>query len=163
MAKRRRITTTNVVRAPRRPIDKHLKCITITNMGSTQRNSVLLTATFPGTVVGLRWTMTFYSPLTTGPETIYWVICVVPDGVTASTIATSDTAKMYAPEQHVLAYGVEFLGDFDTGLNPSRSTAVGATKSMRKLKAGDVLSFQVLGLSGTVGTCRGVVQFFLKT
>ncbi len=146
-----------------RPIDKELKAINHNDAGSTQRSTVLKTTTFPGTVVGLRWDFSAVSPLTTAAEFLYWVIVVVPDGEAVNTIGTSDGVDMYTPEQNVLAFGNIALADADIAAGPQAVHVEGSTKTMRKLKQGDVLQFSVLGLSGTAGLVRGVIQFFFKT
>ncbi len=146
-----------------RPIDKELKSILHSDAGTTQRTSTLKTTTFPGTVVGLRWDFTAVSPLTTAAEFLYWAILVVPDGQAVNTIATSDAADFYTPEQDVLAFGTMAMADADIAAGPQAVHAEGSTKTMRKLKQGDLLQFTVLGINGTAATVRGVIQFFFKT
>lgn len=145
-----------------RPIDKSLININIANAGQTQRETLLKNTTFPCTVVGLRWSLTFFNLLATGGEFFHWVIVVVPDGVATSPIGTGNAADLYTPEQHVLAFGV-----LSTDKNEQGSMTLvnieGSTKTMRKLKTGDVLNFAVLGVNGLAGIVRGTIQFFCKS
>ena len=103
MSKRRRTSRGFVV--PKRPIDKSIITITITNAGTTQRSTTLKTTTFPYTVMGLRWSFSIVSTLTTDQVQGIWVIVKVPDGETLQSISLTDGADTYAPEQQVLAFG----------------------------------------------------------
>ncbi len=145
-----------------RPIDKSLININITNGGATQRTTILKTTTFPCTVVGLRWSLTFFNVLATGGEFFHWVVVVVPDGVAVSPIGTGNAADLYTPEQHVLAFGVIGLDANEEG-SMLLQNIEGSTKTMRKLKTGDVLMFTVLGVNGTAGIIKGTIQFFCKS
>lgn len=164
MTKRRRTAggTFIIPRAPKRPIDKDLIGVVLTNVGVTQRTTTLKTTTFPCTVTGLRWSWTFVSPLTTDSTQGIWVIAVVPDGEAINTIAISDGATILAPEQSVVAFGAIGAQDADLG-SPSLQMVEGSTKTMRKLRAGDVLQFAVIMSAGSAGRIRGCIQFFCKT
>ncbi len=146
----------------RRPIDKKLIVInqSITN---AQTSTTLLTVTFPCTVVGLRWDVDLNSILTAGASSNFWAIVVVRDGVTTSTMATSDGADLFTPEQDVLVFGCYRSPDADLGGGPVVKTWQGSTKTMRKLMGGDTLRLIGLGTTATTGTLLGVVQFFCKT
>ncbi len=145
-----------------RPIDKKLVYIQQTLSSAAQTSTTLLTATFPCTVVGLRWNFSAVHALATGDGYGAWAIVIVRDGVTASTMSQSNAADFYTPEQDVLAFGVFQLRDSDVGSGPSIYDISGSTKTMRKLMGGDTL--QLLGISGTVNaqSIRGVVQYFCK-
>jgi len=160
MSKRRRVAAPR--RAARRAVDKELKNITITNAGTTQRSTVLKTTTFPCTVAGLRWSISLQNALTTDSEHMYWAIVVVHDGESVNAPSTSDTGDFYTPEQNVLAFGIISADDADAGGRITTMTA-GTSKTMRKLKQGDQLIFTSLGINGTAGIVRGIVQFFCKT
>ncbi len=163
MSRRRfRRSPRNVPRA-RRPIDKEIRNITITNAGSTQRQTILKTTTFPCTIVGLRWVFTFNNAITTNDDTFYWAIIILHDGNTANTIGTSDGGDFYTPERDVMAFGVTRVSDLDATQGTGPVTIQGSTKSMRKMAQGDQLAFIVLGLTGTAQTVRGSVQYFCKT
>jgi len=146
----------------KRPIDKDLIGVILTNVGTTQRTTVLKTATFPCTLTGLRWSFTFVSPLTTDHVQGMWVIMVLPDGEAINTIALSDGATIIAPEQQVMAFGSVVAADADLQ-GPVVQVIEGSTKTMRKLRVGDVLQFGIICTAGTAGRIRGAIQFFCKT
>ncbi len=141
-----------------RPIDKLLVAISKDAVAGTQVSSVLYTATFPATITGLRWSLSFLQDAGTAEGEIYWALIVVRDGLSASTIATSDTAAFYEPEQDVLAFGVTMYDN-----NTESKIMEGATKTMRKLKGGDQLVFISKGVATDTAAVRGVVQFFAKS
>ncbi len=145
-----------------RPIDKELKAVRHTATTSVV-TTTLKTTTFPGTVVGLRWNLSTRGLLTTGDSTIYWLIIVVPDGQSANTPATSNASDFYTPEQDVLAFGVASVRDTDVGSGPSIHEVEGTTKTMRKLKQGDLLQFITLSTVVNSAEVNGVIQFFFKT
>ena len=59
--KRSRTTGVSVIHsAAKRPIDKNLKYVKKTGVAATQVSTTLFTATFPCTVVGLRWSISCY-------------------------------------------------------------------------------------------------------
>jgi len=153
---------TSGVRAAR-PIDKELKVV---NQAATTTvvSTTLKTTTFPGTVVGLRWSMGASNANAGGSPYTAWAIIVIPDGEAANTPALSDGADFYTPEQNVLAFGAFYLQDADSSTGPAAINWEGSTKTMRKLKSGDVLAFITLSdTAATSVTVDGVIQFFFKT
>jgi len=159
MSKRAR--SNNSRRAPR-PIDKQLKAIKITTANAAQDATTLITATFPGTITGLRWVLDFSNADGANGCEYCWAIVHTKDGNDANDFATSDAADFYAPEQNVLAFGLGTLGVTTNG--ESIASVEGSTKTMRKLKQGDEILFLVKNLgSGTSLKTSGVVQFFNKT
>jgi len=80
-----------------RPIDKELKVVNQVPTTSVV-STVLKTVTFPGTVVGLRWSGSIENLATTAPVVCAWAVVVIPDGEAANTPALSDGADFYAPE-----------------------------------------------------------------
>lgn len=145
-----------------RPIDKELKAI-LQTVTTTVVSTTLKTTTFPGTVVGLRWDLGAISLIATSDSAIFWAIVVIPDGEAANTPAISDGADFYTPEQNVLAFGMTFVSDTDVGSGPRSVDMEGTTKTMRKLKSGDVLALVSLSSVAVSAQLRGVVQFFFKT
>jgi len=145
-----------------RPIDKELKVVNQTATTSVV-STVLKTTTFPGTVVGLRWNISIRGAIATSDILTHWAIVVIPDGESANTPSTSDGADFYTPEQNVLAFGVTYVRDTDVGAGPGIMNAEGTTKTMRKLKQGDVLAFITLANAANGSNVDGVVQFFFKT
>ncbi len=162
MSKRRR-TTGNIVRAARRPIDKEIKVVLQTATSAAQTSTTLKTTTFPCTVVGIRWNVSILQQVTTADSRVVWAIVVIPDGQSASTMAISNAADFYQPEQNVITWGIATLRDSDVGSGPSIIRVEGFTKTMRKLAGGDVLAF--IGLSSVVDSSQifAVVQFFCKS
>ncbi len=143
-----------------RPIDKELKAVLQTTTTSVV-SSTLKTTTFPGTVVGLRWQLSAFS-LVASTNTVYWAIVVIPDGEAANTPAISDGADFYTPEQNVLAFGMSIINS--TGVaSDQKADWEGTTKTMRKLKQGDILALVSLNTDANGATLQGVVQFFFKT
>ncbi len=94
----------------------------------------------------------------TAVSKIAWAIVLVPDGDTVNTLAIADTNTLYAPEQNVLAFGV---GLPQTTSNGSRFE--GSTKTMRKMKGGDVLMIVAVAEATNTLDLFGCIQFFCKT
>lgn len=160
LMKRQRTGRSTFVQKQARPIDKELKVVnqvaTVT-VGST----TLKTTTFPCTVVGLRWSIAA-NALTAAETLIYWAIVIVRDGESANTPATSDGADFYTPEQNVLAFG---MGRTESTAVASDQTVhwEGSTKTMRKMKQGDLLQFITLDSAANGDSIDGIVQFFCKS
>ena len=155
MSKRRRTT-----RGHTRPIDKGL--VSILDAVGGQTSTVIKTATFPCTFLGLRWSLSFKAAVAESPI-VYWAIVHIREGYTASTMVLTDGAVFYAPEQNVLAYGVAHVMDSDAGTGPAIERFDGNTKTMRKLMVGDRVELINVSSTGTAIELRGVVQFFCKT
>lgn len=135
------------------------------DLSDTQVSTDLISATYPGTVVGLRWQgLIAASSSSTAAQFVYWAIVLVKDGGSAGTMAYSDAGAFYQPEQDCIAYGQVYVpapSSSDQQVVPIE----GHTKSMRKLQAGDKLQFILLATAkGTLGAhCGAVVQFFYKS
>lgn len=144
----------------KRPIDKGL--IVVAQIASTtQQETTLLTATFPGTVTGIRWSLAFNAGAVQGNNG-FWAIIIVRDGLAASSLSLTDGASLYEPEQDVLAYGVWRGADNDAGTGPAVWQSEGSTKSMRKLMGGDKLLF-ITKAAAITGEVDGCVQLFMKS
>lgn len=143
-----------------RPIDKELKFVNLTASTSVV-STTLKTTTFPGTVVGLRWDMAAQAAASAETVTV-WAVVVVPDGEAVNTPAISDGADFYTPEQNVLAFGA-FRLENATVTTDNITHWEGTTKTMRKLKQGDVLAFLVFSDTASACLVDGIVQFFFKT
>ncbi len=152
MSKRRRAPSGRRV-APR-PIDKKLIGVVHT-VSTTQAFTALITATFPCTIVGFRWDLAFDH--ITGAPDFQWALVIVRDGNVVSTLALSNGADFYTPEQNVLAFGVGFIY---ADIVPREYS--GTTKTMRKLMGGDQIA--IISLASVVNSVllHGVVQFFCK-
>lgn len=157
-AKRPRVMQT----VAKRPIDKSLLAVNST-ANTSQTALALTTATFPCTVTGLRWDLNYLHTITTGNATVFWSIVVVHDGLSPSTMSTSNGGDMYTPEQDVLAFGVLCGADADAGTGNIQAKSIGNTKTMRKLKAGDSLQLLVLSSAANSGSFIGAIQFFCKS
>ncbi len=142
----------------RRPIDKKIIVVNKDGVDATQVTTVLVTATFPCTIVGLRWNFSFIQGAGTGNCSFRWVIVLLKDGETIGTTSITDGADLYTPEQNVMTWGV---GLIDNNIEHQRFD--GDTKSMRKLMGGDRLVWILTGVATNTVSCRGAVQFFCKT
>ncbi len=163
MSKRRKVQTTRVIQvSTRRPIDKQLVNVA-QSLTTTQTSTVLITATFPCTIVGIRWQLNFLNNITTGATRSRWCIIRLKQGLTASTIATSDGSSLFDPEQECLVWGVSFTTDKDIGAGPQSVHMEGETKSMRKLMGGDRLVLIAINDTANGALLDGVVQFFCKS
>ncbi len=145
-------------RQARRPIDKNLVAISKGGVDATDNTTVLITATFPCTIVGMRWDFTTFQAAGTGTAVAHWAIVLQKDGATLGTLAISDAAAFYEPEQECLSFGVSCI---DNNVESVRFN--GSTKTMRKLMGGDRLVFIVKGTATDTTSLRGVIQFFCKT
>jgi len=145
----------------RRPIDKLLKAVEQT-VTTSQTSTDLTTATFPCTVVGIRWEFSLTINSAVANAATYWAIIIVRDGQVAGTLAISNAASFYEPEQDVLAFGHMSVRDSDTTQGPGVAMQSGSTKTMRKLKGGDMLQIIAISNVATGSVIRGVVQFFCK-
>ncbi len=159
---RKRRRTSGAVPSTRRPIDKEMKVIALT-ADTAVKETVLKTTTFPCTVMGLRWTIGFHGIAAGTDKTVAWLVVVIPDGEGANTPALSDGADLYTPEQNVLAFGVLKLADTAQDQGPIVANIEGSTKTMRKLKSGDKLSFIALADTANSVEVHGAVQFFCKS
>ena len=159
MSKRPRV---NVVYQRKSTINKEIIAIA-NNPTNTQVQTVLITATFPCTVVGLRWDLTFYGNVTAA-ENFYWAIINLKEGQTADTISATDGASFYQPEENVIVFGTGRTSDIDAAVGgPNHVHRDGTTKVMRKLQVGDRLAFIGLTAAANGVEVRGLVQFFCKT
>ena len=143
----------------RRPVDKELVVISKNGVNATQVSTTLVTATFPCTIVGLRWDMSMLVDAGTGPGAYSWAIVILRDGVTISQMSQIDGAALYAPEQDVMSYGMGIMQQVDIGSGHYYS---GNTKTMRKLMGGDKLMFIYKGEATNTTACKGTIQFFCK-
>ncbi len=144
----------------KRPIDKDLIVV-----AHTTTNSVVATAmkttTFPCTVVGIRWQISVEA-LVASNQLISWGIVITRDGDSVNTPSQSNGASFYQPEQDVLMFGITALQS--TGVATSQTKDFeGSTKTMRKLKAGDVLNFISINSDANGSTLNAIVQFFCKS
>ncbi len=142
----------------KRPVDKAIVNITKAAVAGSQVNTDLFTATFPCTIVGLRWHITMLQDGGTGATFNNWAIIILRDGQTADTLATSDGSTLYNPEQDVMTFGVMQIDN-----NTTTVSNVGETKTMRKMQGGDKLVYICIGVATNTHTIRGTVQFFCKT
>ena len=166
MSKRRRGVGGVRVTAPR-PIDKTLTVLTKTTVGSSTVTTDIFTATTACTALGVRWN--FYVEGDAGtegtPHDYIWMIVLVPDGTSINAISLTDAAQFYKPEQHVMAFGLGSSRGDASGADQSRVNLnwSGQTKTMRKLRIGDKITFGLKGIATETVRCRGVVQMFCKS
>ncbi len=161
MSKRRRHGSQLPKQSAARPTDKSI--IAIDKIANTsQVATVLYTATFPATVVGLRWEIGAMTRIA-GNSKLAWCIIHVQDGKTPSTIVTSDAGQMYSPEQSVMTFGFGHLMGSSSAQGNGQKGWCGHTKTMRKMRNGDTLQFIVLSDTANSAEMEGFVQFFTKS
>lgn len=146
----------------RRPIDKALPCVFMTGLVNTQQTQDLVTPNAPCTVMGIRWSMDAWidDSTATADAEIAWAIVILRDGRTANTMSKTGGSNLYEPEQDVLAYGRFILRDDAAGM--AAHNFEGNTKTMRKLRVGDKITFLALGTASGNSDVRGTIQVFCK-
>lgn len=144
----------------KRPIDKSIIAISKDGIDSTQVSTTLATVTFPCTITGLRWDLSFFSDSGTTINHVAWAIVVVRDGNTLSTITISDGGNLHDPEQNVLTWGFCTCAKFEV---TKPVVYRGDTKTMRKMMGGDTLKLAILHSGTDTAGVRGGIQFFCKT
>ena len=149
--------------APRRvarPIEKKIWAVPISEtIAGTQQDETFFTCTYPVTITGLRWDLSFLATAGTAPATYAWAIVRVPSG---SSVETMDynSGTFYSDEANVLSWGIGLLCPSDT---PDTARYTSSTKAMRKMKGGDTLHFIYVGeATNTVGIAGGI-QWFEKS
>ena len=155
---------TALVVSPRakRPIDKAL--ISVSQAVSTAQDStVLYQIGTPGTMTGLRWSLSYRSDTTTADTLMSWAIVVVHDGQTVSTLVLTDGTALYEPEQDVVAFGSALCVDADTSAGPRVRFFEGSSKGMRKLRVGDEVRLISISAQANAGVLAGAVQLFVKS
>jgi len=145
---------------PKRPVDKLLVCISLPTLVASQQAVTLVTATFPCTIVGLRWDLKFITGAGTGPGSFAAAIVIVRDGNSASTLSIGNAATLYQPEQDVLFFARGLNALLASG---DHSHYNGTTKTMRKMMGGDKLQLIAFGEATNSTALEGCVQFFCKT
>ncbi len=141
----------------RRAIDKKIIFVQKATIDATQETTILITATIPCTITGMRWSIDFFQDGGAGDASVVWAIVINRDGNAANTLAQTDAASVYDPEQNVMAFGTAAV------INSLHTVHTeGSTKTMRKLMIGDVITFLVKGVATNTMGVRGAVQFFCK-
>lgn len=163
--RKRRRTSAPVFQAQKkRPIDKNLICINKAwSAASTQMETTLITATFPATITGVRWSLNVWTADSSSTGILTWAIIRVKDGLSASTLSFSDGGTVFEPEQEVLAFGSSVLQQNDLNAGPLTQHFEGDTKTMRKLMGGDKIMFIAKPEAVWTGGIDGVIQFFAKS
>jgi len=144
----------------KRPVDKLIINVLKTAVDATDVSTTLTTATFPCTIVGLRWDLVITPGAGTSPGSYAWCVIILRDGVTVSSLAISDGATLYAPEQDVMVFA---RGSTSISAEGNQLHYNGSTKTMRKLMGGDKLLFIMKGEATNTVTLEGAFQFFCKT
>lgn len=163
--RKRRRTSAPVFQAQKkRPIDKNLIYINKAwSAASDQMETTLITATFPATITGVRWSLNVWSADSTLTNVVTWAIIRVKDGLSASTLSFSDGGTVFEPEQEVLAFGNSVVPPIDINVGPIVQHFEGDTKTMRKLMGGDKIMFIAKPEQNWTGSVDGIIQFFAKS
>ncbi len=90
-----------------RPIDKQIIGVN-KSVSTAQLVTTLFTATFPCTVVGIRWDLSSLNSIAS-TNTLLWALVLVKEGETVDTLGLADSAPLYNPEQNVIAHGVHLF------------------------------------------------------
>ncbi len=143
--------------AAKRPIDKVITVINHANTTSADVNTQLYLATYPSTMTGLRWDLSFFQGSGTAVCTWVWAIIYLRQGETLDTLTFSDQVTLYEPEQSCLTWG---FGIIDASTQTKRHH--GSTKTMRKMQVGDTIEFIIKGVVNDGVSTRGAVQMFQK-
>lgn len=150
----------SIPRIPR-PTEKVLRNISKSALAAaTQVTTTLFTCTYPGTMTGLRWHLSFCDVTASLAIPIQWALVVVKEGNSVTNLSQSDAGTLYNPEGNVLAFG-----NFLLASGNQSTDFIGNTKAMRKLMGGDTVVMVIRNSDGAnqVDEIRGTVQFFLKT
>lgn len=151
----------------KRSVDKQIINVT-NNFSNSQGQTILYTATFPCTVMGIRVQGTVQSAPDTSasPDAVAVALIVLRQGFTTPNgLSLSNTGTLYQPEADVIWYRA---GISDTFVNTGDGAFIasmeltGAPKTMRKLEAGDRLLMIYNGSTADVKNIFASVQFFLK-
>ncbi len=157
--KRQRVVT--VARA-RRPIDKVITTIAKT-LDETQVETTISGPTFPATMTGLRWDLSFNAPPSANVAVFNWAIVYVRDGETIGGLDPfTNGGTLYNPEQNCLVWGYDTISHDASPLATQTKRHKGSTKTMRKLMVGDEIIFTALGTAIADIRLNGAVQLFLK-
>jgi len=157
----RKRTRTNFSRRATRPIDKEIIGIN-TLVNSTVGVLSLRTATFPGTVVGLRWNFTVRNVSQVADQFVRWAIVLLKEGEVQGNLSSGNGGAFYQPEQNVMAFGsVTVLSA--TSASDRVYIFISSTKSMRKMMGGDQIVFLFQGTNDGASDCQGQIQHFYKT
>ena len=149
-----------IFKTTKRPIDKQI-INTALAIAATQVGTLLHTAAFPGTITGLMVDLTFIQDAGTSPGAFAWLIVLVKEGQTASTISLTNGGTLYQPEQNVMMWG---RGTHNRATNDNVPRVyTQRSKTMRKMQVGDRLDFICIGEATNTTLLNGAVQFFIKT
>ncbi len=147
-----------VIPRTKRPINKSLISVAQATVDGTQVVTTLLTVTFPCTITGVRWDLSFVQDAGTGNASFLWAVIINREGLTIDTMSFGNASSFYNPETNCLVFG---SGIIDNNLDAIAHR--GHTKTMRKMQGGDVLAFIMIGTATNTSKCQGVIQFFCKT
>ncbi len=152
--KRQRTVTT---RAAKRPIDKVMTIVNQAGVDSTDVTTTITTCTYPCTITGLRWGLSFNQFGGSATCHYVWAIIYLREGETIDGLSFADGLTFYKPESSVLVWGYGAMRNLQT-----TNYAEGTTKTMRKMQLGDSVQFIMRGITTEESEVRGCVQLFLK-
>ena len=162
LRRRKRRATDFIVRPRPNRVNKKLIAITDALVtSSTTDHTDLLTATFPCTVTGLRWSLSVFGLDPEDVTFIYWAVVVQRAGTTLDGLSFSNGGTFYPQEEEVMSFGVLGAGIKAAGTTQASNTE-GATRTMRKLQEGDKLVLVYYCSNDDGGSLSGVIQYFCK-
>jgi len=171
MARRMRRGRRRVVNIQsKRPIDKGLIMGHLDLTGAMQGSRIILPVggtgvSFPGTVTGIRWAISYFTNGATTQSVCNWIIVKCREGTTPNNINNGGAIQnLYIPESDVISWGQLNSNAQGAGtLDMCPWVDSGTTKSMRKLQAGDALHFVAQDNITTASQVFFTIQFFYKT
>lgn len=145
----------------KRPIDKKLFGMRVALPAAATTNQTIYTTTFPGTVTGIRWDLSFCPTASVATGDGVWCIFILREGVNIPVVAQAAFGALTdGPEQNVLACGNwthGLLNEIDI------DRQIGMTKTQRKLMGGDTLGITFQSTGGGATLIKAILQFFIKS
>ncbi len=133
---------------------------------STAQNESILraAATFPATIVGVRWELTAIALDAAAANCLVtWAIVHLQDSKAASALSLGDATDFYSPEQNVISWGTSFIPNAVGTEGPIVARWNGDSKTMRKVRNGDQLVLLCKSDVLNAAAFNGIVQFFIKS
>lgn len=145
-----------------RPIDKKLVSVNKLLVGTAQVATVIIQATFPCTVTGIRWILAGKNVLASD-IIVDWALVLDKEGLQTNTMSISDGGDFYTPEQNVLAFGRHRMEATSSPNGNANFHDKGSTKTMRKLQNGDILALLIRCNTAAGVDVTGIIQLFCKS
>ncbi len=143
-----------------RNVQKEVISVQKAGIGASGVGTTIFTATVPGTMQGLRWSVSSVQDAGSANTTLRWAIVLVKSGDSANTMSGTDGATFYSPEGHLLTFGTQIQSRVDIN---TTNASTGSTKTMRKMMAGDFIEMIMVGSATNTWSVSATVQLFFKS